>query len=158
MVSKCRPGDEILRWVGGVILLLCVLRTLSASTHLCLPLSFFHWQTIIQNSVRTVQNCTHGEGSYASFKLGGVSDKSNASLVTHNRISAEYGSCSATRNTSQHPRLLFAEYNQQDATFLNLFIYLCKTLYVFQKGFPSIIRSSKLHTQRQVLSDQSTCC
>jgi len=29
------------------------------------------------------------------------------------------------------------------------FIYFCKTLYTFQTGFPSIIRSSKLHIQRQ---------
>ena len=28
--------------------------------------------------------------------------------------------------------------------------YFCKTLYMFQTGFPSIIRSSKLHIQRQV--------
>ena len=44
---------------------------------------------------------------------------------------------------------LFAEYNQQDATFHDLFIYSCKTLYMFQTGFPSIVRSSKLHIQRQ---------
>jgi len=31
------------------------------------------------------------------------------------------------------------------------FIYFCKTLYMFRKVFPSIIRSSKLHIQRQVL-------
>jgi len=30
------------------------------------------------------------------------------------------------------------------------FIYFCMTLYMFQLGFPSIIRSSKLHIQRQV--------
>jgi len=41
-------------------------------------------------------------------------------------------------------------HNQQDATFLK-FIYFCKTLYMFQTVFPSIIRSSKLHTQRQGL-------
>ena len=29
------------------------------------------------------------------------------------------------------------------------FIYFCKTLYMFQTGFPSIIRSSKLHIRRQ---------
>jgi len=29
------------------------------------------------------------------------------------------------------------------------FIYFCKTLYMFQTVFPSIIRSSKLHIQRQ---------
>ena len=33
---------------------------------------------------------------------------------------------------------------------LSRFIYFCKTLYMFQKVFPSIIRSSKLHIQRQV--------
>jgi len=31
------------------------------------------------------------------------------------------------------------------------FIYFCTTLYMYQTGFPSIIRSSKLHTHRQVL-------
>jgi len=30
------------------------------------------------------------------------------------------------------------------------FIYFCKTLYMFQTVFSSIIRSSKLHIQRQV--------
>ena len=29
------------------------------------------------------------------------------------------------------------------------FIYFCKTLYMFQTGFPFIIMSSKLHMQRQ---------
>ena len=43
---------------------------------------------------------------------------------------------------------IFAEYNQQDAAFLK-FIYFCKTLYMFQTVFPSIIRSTKLHIQRQ---------
>ena len=47
----------------------------------------------------------------------------------------------------------FAEYNQQDATFHNL-IYFCKTFYVFQAGFPSITRSSKLHIQPQVFVRQ----
>jgi len=31
------------------------------------------------------------------------------------------------------------------------FIYFCKTLYMFQTVYPSIIRSSKLHIQRQAL-------
>ena len=44
---------------------------------------------------------------------------------------------------------IFSEYNQEDAMFLN-FIYFCKTLYVFQTVFPSIIRSSKLHVQCQI--------
>jgi len=43
---------------------------------------------------------------------------------------------------------IFAEYNQQDATFLK-FIYFCKMLYMFQTAFLSIIRISKLHIQRQ---------
>ena len=30
------------------------------------------------------------------------------------------------------------------------FIYFCKMLYMFQTGFPSIIRNPKLHIQRQV--------
>jgi len=47
--------------------------------------------------------------------------------------------------------IFFSEYNQQDATFLNLLrIYFCKTLFMFQTGFSSIIRSSKLHIQLQV--------
>jgi len=44
---------------------------------------------------------------------------------------------------------IFSGYNQQDATFLKC-IYSCKTLYMFQMVFPSIIRSSKPHIQRQV--------
>ena len=44
---------------------------------------------------------------------------------------------------------ILSECNQQDATFLK-FIYFCKTLYMFQTIFPSIIRGSKLHIQRQV--------
>ena len=43
---------------------------------------------------------------------------------------------------------IFSEYNQQDATFL-IFVYFCKTLYMFQTVFQSIIRSTKLHIQRQ---------
>ena len=43
---------------------------------------------------------------------------------------------------------MFSEYNQQDATFLK-FIYFCKMLYMFQTVFLSIIRSTKLHIQRQ---------
>jgi len=46
-----------------------------------------------------------------------------------------------------------AEYNQQDANFSQLIfftIYFCKTPYMFQTVFPSIIRSSKLHIQHQV--------
>jgi len=48
---------------------------------------------------------------------------------------------------------IFSEYNQQDATFLK-FIYFCKTLYMFQAGFPSIIRSIKLHIQLQAFVDR----
>ena len=43
---------------------------------------------------------------------------------------------------------IFSEYNQQVALFL-LCIYFCKTLYMFETGFPSIISSTKLHIQRQ---------
>jgi len=58
------------------------------------------------------------------------------------------------RNLSTPPTLkysrmsVFSEYNQQDATFLK-FIYFYKTLYMFQTGFPSIIRITNLHVQRQ---------
>ena len=44
---------------------------------------------------------------------------------------------------------IITEYNQQGPMFLNLFIYFCKTIYMFQTVFPSIIRSSKLHIERQ---------
>jgi len=47
-----------------------------------------------------------------------------------------------------HITNLFSEYNQRDAKFLK-FIYFCKTLYMFQTVFPSVITSSKLHIQRQ---------
>jgi len=40
--------------------------------------------------------------------------------------------------------------NKMQRFTIYLFIYFCKTLYVFQTVFPSIIRSSKLHIQRQV--------
>jgi len=33
---------------------------------------------------------------------------------------------------------------------VSTFIYFCKTFYMFRTVFPSIIRSSKLHIQRQV--------
>ena len=38
----------------------------------------------------------------------------------------------------------FAQYIQQDAMFLYLSIYFCKTFYMFQTIFPSLIRNSKL--------------
>jgi len=45
----------------------------------------------------------------------------------------------------------FAEYSQEDTTILK-FIYFCKTLYMFQTGFTSIIRSTKLHILRQAFA------
>jgi len=45
------------------------------------------------------------------------------------------------------PANVFSEYNQKDATFLK-FIYFCKTLYMFQTVYPSIMGSTKLHIQR----------
>ena len=44
---------------------------------------------------------------------------------------------------------IYAEYIQQDATFHNLFISVRRST-CFSRFFPSIIRSSKLHIQRQV--------
>jgi len=44
---------------------------------------------------------------------------------------------------------IFAEYKPTRCE-VSQFIYYCKTLYMFQTGFPSIIRNSKLHIQRQV--------
>ena len=45
---------------------------------------------------------------------------------------------------------IFAEYNQQDAPFYKI-IYLCKTLYMFQTGFSSIIKSTKcIYVVRQL--------
>jgi hypothetical protein len=48
------------------------------------------------------------------------------------------------------------KYNQQDATFLRS-AYFYKLLYVFHAVPPSIIRSTKLYIQRQVLSNQYCC-
>jgi len=39
---------------------------------------------------------------------------------------------------------------QQKRCNVSQFIYFCKTFYTFQTVFPSIIRSSKMHIQRQV--------
>ena len=36
------------------------------------------------------------------------------------------------------------------------FLYFCKTLYMFQTVFPSIVRSSKLHIQHQVFAEHLT--
>jgi len=44
---------------------------------------------------------------------------------------------------------IFAEHNQQDATFLNLFISVRRST-CFRRFFRPIIRSSKLHIQRQL--------
>jgi len=48
------------------------------------------------------------------------------------------------------------KYNQQDATFSRS-IYFYKLFYMFQAVTPSIIRSTKLYIQRQVLSNQYCC-
>ena len=45
---------------------------------------------------------------------------------------------------------IFSEYNQQEATFLNLFISVRRSA-CFRQLFPSVIRGSKLHIQRQAL-------
>jgi len=47
-------------------------------------------------------------------------------------------------------RVCFIRRVQPTRCNVSQFLYFCKTLYVFQTGFPSIIRSSKLHVQRQV--------
>ena len=44
-------------------------------------------------------------------------------------------------------RNIFLQYNQQNAP-VSQIIYSCKTLYMFRTVFPSIIRSSKLHTRQ----------
>ena len=50
--------------------------------------------------------------------------------------------------------IIFAEYNQQDATFHNLFIYFFKTLYMFQTVFrPSSGAQNCTYSVRH-LSDQ----
>jgi len=56
-------------------------------------------------------------------------------------------------STEDETRLISAHIRRVQPTRCNVsqFIYFCKTLYMFQSGFPSIIRSSKLHIQRQVL-------
>jgi len=50
---------------------------------------------------------------------------------------------------------MFAEYNQQTATFHNLFISVRRST-CFRRVFRPIIRSSKLHIQRQ--TNTATCC
>ena len=50
----------------------------------------------------------------------------------------------------------YLKYNQQDATFSRS-IYFYKLLCMFQAVPPSITRSTKLYTQRQVLSNQYCC-
>jgi len=52
---------------------------------------------------------------------------------------------------------LSVKYNQQDATFSRS-IYFYKLLYIFQAVPPPIIRRTKLHIQRQVLSNQAASC
>jgi len=42
------------------------------------------------------------------------------------------------------------QYSQSTRCEISQFIYSCKTLYMFQTVFPSIIRRSKLRIQRQV--------
>ena len=54
----------------------------------------------------------------------------------------------------QRQFITFPNYYQQAATFLNLFI----SLYMFQAVPPPIIRSTKLHTQLQVLSTNTVSC
>jgi hypothetical protein len=49
-----------------------------------------------------------------------------------------------------------SKYNQQDATFFRS-IYFYKLLFLFQAVPPPIISSTKLYTQRQVLSKQYCC-
>jgi hypothetical protein len=51
---------------------------------------------------------------------------------------------------------LSLKYNQQDATFSRS-IYFYKLLYMYQAVPPPIIRNTKLHIQRQVLSNQYCC-
>ena len=55
-------------------------------------------------------------------------------------------------STEDETRLLSAHIRRVQPTRCNVsqFIYFCKTLYMFQTVFPSIIRSSKLHIQCQV--------
>jgi len=59
--------------------------------------------------------------------------------------------------SSQHSDIMnhqFDWYNifrvQPTRCSVSQFIYFCRTLYMFQTGFPSIIRSSKLHIQHQI--------
>ena len=56
------------------------------------------------------------------------------------------------RSTNTISLNIFSEYNQQDATFLK-FIYFCKTLYMFQTGFPSIRAQNCTYSVRY-LSDR----
>ena len=56
----------------------------------------------------------------------------------------------ADRQTDRHDEII--RIVQPTRCNFSQFIYFCKTLCMFQTGFfPSVIRSSKLHIQRQVL-------
>jgi len=57
------------------------------------------------------------------------------------------------KNQRQKPtsaELLYSEVQSTTNKMQHFTIYFCKTHYMFRTAFPSIIRSSKLHIQRQV--------
>jgi len=59
--------------------------------------------------------------------------------------------CTVYRNLLVSLILDYIRRVQPERCNVSQFIYFCKTLYMFQTVFLSIIRSSKLHIQRQVL-------
>jgi len=65
--------------------------------------------------------------------------------VIFKRVRFEFHTPVSTSNTH---RLLKVQPTRWD---VSQFIYFCKSLYMFQAFFPSIIRSSKLHIQRSKL-------
>ena len=81
-----------------------------------------------------------------------------ASVRLQLREEARWTSCTyelrkSYRKTSQNflqETVLIIRRVQPTRWNVSQFIYFCKTLYMFQTAFPSIIRSSKLHIQRQV--------
>jgi len=109
-------------------------------------------QRVISGFYREVdENCAL-MGYYAASS--GKNNAHNAGYVKHTRSTYK---CFSSTLTFIRPCManIFSKYHKQEATFLR-FIYFCKTLYMFQTGFPPIIRSSNLHIQCQ--TNTATCC
>jgi hypothetical protein len=118
---------KICRHVRILELVLHIWRTLCVTMYTCvLPL------ISILSYITTTTTTTITEASYDTLFQNKFSRKFDLLLTLWNSSSLSLHRVQPTRcNVLQ-------------------FISFCKTLYMFQTSFPSIIRSSKLHIQRQV--------